>query len=176
MSCSSSSRSVGESIASSAIKVSELPSLNGSPKQIEWANKIRAEFVNQMNDYLDSDDVEYDVRTDARDVMDWAFKGGVSGSYQNSYADNMYDEIRKKNPELTIPERDEKVHQFVVGINNEAQTAYRELKAQSKDAAKIAKAKVYKKYARKFLKHELGRIKNASTWIDKYKYSRYDKR
>lgn len=176
MGCSSSSRSAGESNASSTIKVSELPSLNGSPKQIEWANKIRAEFVNQMNDYLNSDRVEYESRMDAQDVMNWALEGGISGSYLNSYKNNMYEEIRKKNPELTIAQRDEKVHQFIVGINDEARTAYKELKAQSKDAAKIAKAKVYKKYTRRFLKYELGRIKNASTWIDKYKYSRYDKK
>lgn len=176
MSCSSATRSVGESNASSTIKVSELPSLAGSPKQIEWANKIRAEFVNQMNDYLNSDRVEYERRMDARDVMNWALEGGISGSYLNSYKDNMYEEIRKNNPELTVAERDRKVRQFIVGIREEADTAYDKLIARSEDAAEIAEAKVYKKYTRRFLKYELGRIKNASTWIDKYKYSRYDKK
>ena len=152
--------------------------LTGTEKQIVWAESIRSKVIESLNAYFESDETTYGARQeDAYSVMLWMYHGVTR--YQapmgipTSYEKKVYLETREANKGASATEIDEICGQFTSDIYDEAKKAYRELKEVDKAAAKIAKMRVYKKYAKMFFEYSIENETSAAAWIEAFKGTKF---
>ena len=152
--------------------------LNGTEKQIAWAESIRENVIASYIAWFDNDEnIFEETHEGARDVMCSLYNGITR--YQapmdipTSYAMKVYLETREAHKDAKIAEIDEIAADYISNAIDEANAAFKALKETDREAAKIARAKVYKKYAKIFFEYSIKNETSAAAWIDTFKGTRH---
>lgn len=161
-----------------------LPQLQGSEKQVAWANDIRNNYIADLNNRIANGDIDY------MDIESMYYSG--LGIYLTSNVDDTsaYDKqlckIKQQNPELSFKEQMLKAEEYPREIYQKAVEARKSAKAKAKSEGKTTEqsklegkkayakaiAPTYKKWVEDALN---GYVANkAEQWIEKFKNSKYN--
>lgn len=180
-----------------------LPELTGSEKQVAWANDIREKYVQEMRAFLDGDDEYFGSGPrpeSAKDVLSSLERDGVSGqdplSFQKAasgedqptiYWQEYYKQEREwkaQNPgrpraewqgsQGITPSYRSSMDDEIRAISQERKAAKASGVGMTAEEAKMAKSRVYKRYARIAFDYSLRHATSASAWIEKYKNTRFN--
>ena len=143
-----------------------LPSLQGSQKQVAWAEDIRKNYIAEFNNYFISDDkfMKNEIRPETAIVKArQVYENGIT-SHDTSMQKSIYDEAESKG--LTGRNADD------YEVNN---SPY--LKSSNKRRGitdKSDKLKFDKAELKKYIEYSLKKETSASAWITAFKNTRYD--
>lgn len=168
----------GSSIKAPTFDSTALPALQGSEKQVKWAESIRENYINDTLSQMAQFEQDGDAYKAER-LMRNLFEGGVLG-YNSSPMSDMYRDLEKQG--ITGKEADKQVRAYRLTISDilndgEAETAYESAisRGLSEKQAEAAEARVYNKYSTQYLQQSANKSASASAWIEKYKGTKYSK-
>jgi hypothetical protein len=167
-----------------SINSSSLPKLQGSEKQVAWANDIRNNYIADLNDRITNGDIDY------WDIESMYYNG--LGIYLTSNAsdrlayDKQLSKIKAQNPDLTPKEQRLKAEEYPREIYQKAVEARKSAKAKAKSEGKTTEqiklegnkayvkaiAPTYKQWTEDALNGNIAKV--ASQWIEKFKNSKYN--
>lgn len=166
------------------IQSSSLPELQGSEKQVAWANDIRDNYIADLNNRIANGDIDY------ADVESMYYSGlGIyltNDAYDTSAYDKQLSKIKTQNPNLSSKEQILKAENYPREVYNKAIEARKDTKAKAKAQGKTLEqakkegnkafakslAPTYKKWAEDALNGNSA--KKAGQWIEKFKNSKYN--
>ena len=184
-----SSGSKGGGGASSGISTSGLPKLEGSEKQIAWANSIRENYIKDVNDRIANGDINYFDIDGAyyrgTGAQEGRLQDGDGNMYRTPYSIKAA-EIRAKNPGMSAREIRDKAESYIsdlsIKANERARNARKAAKASGaskeeiKAAGKKAESSVYAPVYKQWVKNDLKVSKSSSAWIDTFKGTKYSRK
>lgn len=178
-------RSGGGGGASGRIDTNSLPKLEGSEKQVAWAEDIRKNYVNWLNDFLESDELKTDeIRSRSAETFALdTFRDGILGTKGQLYdemtklqerginwreaEDKAWDKWHKPTEKIDAKYR-QKVDTFKkTGASKEEVKQFRE-------KIKVEKSREYKGLLKEYAQYSLAQPKKASTWIDEFKNTKFN--
>ena len=178
-------RSSSSGGASGRIDTNSLPKLEGSEKQVAWAEDIRKNYVEWLNNYLESDELKTDeIRSRSAETFALdTFRDGILGTKSQ-----LYDEIERLQSKGIKPREAEdkawnKWHKpsekidakYRQKIDTFKKTgASKEEVKQFREKIKVEKSREYKGLLKEYAKYSLAKPKKASTWIDEFKNTKFN--
>lgn len=167
-----------------SINSSSLPQLQGSEKQVAWANNIRDNYIADLNDRIANGDIDYG------DIESMYYSGlGIyltNNASDTSAYDKQLRKVKQQNPELSPKDQMLKAEEYPEEIYQKADEARKSAKAKAKSEGKTkeqsklegkkafakAIAPTYKQWAEDALNGNLAN--KAGQWIEKFKNSKYN--
>lgn len=175
----------GKGKGSYTINTNDLPALKGTEKQVKWANDIRKDYVNRINEFLQNDEIYWNpvLKTTAEDFARSMLHYGVLNNYDSSKQSSLYENLPKS--VKSNREADDYVNDYIDKIFKPGNAVRKDAKAEGKakgmssgearEYSLKAQKQYYKKYIAEFTKFSLNKAGRASDWIDKYK-NKYGKK
>lgn len=154
------------------IQSSSLPELQGSEKQVAWANNIRNNYIADLNNRIANGDIDYG------DVESMYHSGLGTFLTNNANDTSAYDKqlskIMQQNPELSSKDQRLKAEKYPREVYNKAVEARDNAKTETEGNKAFAKAlaPTYKKWVEDALNGNSA--KKAGQWIEKFKNSKYN--